>query len=243
MTPSLGGLPTKAEESLLPMRQTNPRRTPTRYFIVSGRAYRYYTLLKGDLEVVAAKGNLIIPRRNSTTGCSFTSYPGQIFIIIIIIIILLYQRYVLSKLSWHLTVANLAKTWVIENLDSITIRFIRQWLDLPISATLSGIILPCNQFGLNLQLPSVKFIQCQTVLRNSLRSSKSDNIKSLWKSTSCSMNVQYDSYKNTKQILKAVRQKHTEKLRSQLTSQGFIISFLLEHSMKALNSLWSSAQS
>ena len=101
--------------------------------------------------------------------------------------------------------ANLAKTWVIENLDSITIRFIRQWLDLPISATLSGIILPCNQFGLNLQLPSVKFIQCQTVLRNALRSSKSDNIKSLWKSTSCSMNVQYDSYKNTKQVLKAVR--------------------------------------
>jgi len=40
--------------------------------------------------------------------------------------LLLYQRYLLSKLSWHLTVANLAKTWVIENLDSITIRFIRQ---------------------------------------------------------------------------------------------------------------------
>ena len=57
------------------------------------------------------------------------------------------------------------------------------------------------------------------------------------------MNVQYHSYKNTKQILKAARQQHTEKLRSQLTSQGFIISFLLEHSMKSLNSLWSSAQS
>ena len=33
--------------------------------------------------------------------------------------LLLYQRYLLSKLSWHLTVANLAKTWVIKNLDSI----------------------------------------------------------------------------------------------------------------------------
>ena len=157
--------------------------------------------------------------------------------------LILYQLYLLSKLSWHLTVANLAKTWVIENLDSITIRFTRQWLDLPIRATLSGIILPCNQFGLNLQFSSVKFIQCQTVLRNALRSSKSDNIKSLWKSTRCSMNVQYDSYKNTKQVLKAVRQQHTEKLQSQITSQGFITSFLLEHSMKSLNSLWSSAQS
>ena len=176
--------------------------------MVSGGANRYYTLLKGDLEVVAAKGNLSIPRRNSATGCSFMSYPGRLeyplsnqenHLSIWVDIfnfemdnkvhkeklqsslvdmltnidslsilpknkLLLYQRYLLSKLSWHLTVANLAKTWVTENLDSITIRFIRQWLDLPISATLSGIILPCNQFGLNLQLPSVKFIQCQTVL-------------------------------------------------------------------------------
>ncbi|XP_014669914.1 PREDICTED: gamma-glutamyltranspeptidase 1-like [Priapulus caudatus] len=54
------GLPFKAKESLLPMRQTCPRRTPTRYFKVSGRANRCYTLLKGDLEVVVAKGGLAI---------------------------------------------------------------------------------------------------------------------------------------------------------------------------------------
>ena len=79
--------------------------------------------------------------------------------------------------------------------------------------------------------------------RNALRSSKSDNIKSLWKSTSYSMSVQNDLYKNTKQVLKAARQQHTKKLQSRLTYQGFIISFLLEHSMTSLNSLWSSAQS
>ena len=32
--------------------------------------------------------------------------------------LLLYNRYLLSKISWHLTVANLPKTWVIENLDN-----------------------------------------------------------------------------------------------------------------------------
>ena len=36
VTPSLGGLPTKAKDPLLAMRQTSPRRTPTRYFMVSG---------------------------------------------------------------------------------------------------------------------------------------------------------------------------------------------------------------
>ena len=57
------------------------------------------------------------------------------------------------------------------------------------------------------------------------------------------MNIQYDAYRNTKQILKAARQHHTDKLQSNLTSQGFIITFLLNHSLKAINSLWSSAQS
>ena len=81
------------------------------------------------------------------------------------------------------------------------------------------------------------------MLRNALRSSKSHNINSLWKSTSCSIHVQYDSYKNTKQPLKAVHHQHNEKLLSQVTSQGFIISFLLEHSIKLLNSMWPFAQS
>ena len=46
------------------MRQTSPLQTPTWYFIVSGRADRFYTLLKGDLEVVVTKGNLITPRHS-----------------------------------------------------------------------------------------------------------------------------------------------------------------------------------
>ena len=57
------------------------------------------------------------------------------------------------------------------------------------------------------------------------------------------MNVQYDSYKNTKHALKRVRHEHTEKLQSQLPSQGFIITFLLNHSLTQLNSLWSYVQS
>jgi len=40
-----------------------------------------------------------------------------------------------------------------------------------------------------------------------------------------------------------VQQEHSDKLSNQLISQGFIISFLLNHSFKALNSLWSSTQS
>ena len=156
---------------------------------------------------------------------------------------LLYHRYILSKLSWHLTVADLSKTWICEHLDNVVTKYIRQWLELPISAALSAIILSHN-FGLSFQLPSVKFIQCQTVLRSALKSSEDDAITKVWKNTNCGTNIQYDTYKNTKHVLKIVLSDHAEKLRSIfIISKSFIISFLLEKSLKRLNSLWSKAQS
>ena len=42
--------------------------------------------------------------------------------------LLLYKRYVLSKISWHLTVADLPITWVKNNIDNIASKFIRSWL-------------------------------------------------------------------------------------------------------------------
>ena len=108
--------------------------------------------------------------------------------------LLLYNKYLLSKLSWHFTVANLPKTWVCEHLDNNVAKYLRKWLELPVSATLSNIVLPYNKFGLNIQLPSTKFIQCQTVLRNALRTSPKKDIQALWKSTSSHSNVQYDTY-------------------------------------------------
>jgi len=134
----------------------------------------------------------------------------------------------------------LSKTWICEHLDNVVTKYIRQWLELPISATLSAIMLSHNNFGLSFQLPSVKFIQCQTVLRSALKSSEDEAIIKLWKSTNCGTNIQHDTYKN---VLKIVSGNYVEKLQFKLPSQGFIISFLLEKSLKRLNSLWSRAQS
>ena len=157
--------------------------------------------------------------------------------------LLLYHRYVLSKVSWHFTVADLPKTWVVQNLDNLVSNYIRQWLDLPVSATLSGIILSKNQFGLNLQLPSIKFAQCQTVCRNALKSSPNIDIQTLWKNTSHGTNLQYDIYRNTKEVLKAVKSDNKERLSQNLPSQGATITFLLKHSLGKLNGIWSSTQS
>ena len=76
-------------------------------------------------------------------------------------------------LLWHLTIADLSKTWAIDNLDNIITSCIRNWFELPITATISSLILNKSRYDINLVLPSTKFIKCQTVIRNAL-------ISSLW---------------------------------------------------------------
>ena len=76
-----------------------------------------------------------------------------------------------------------------------------------------------------------------------MKSSKDEAIVRVWRNTNCGSNIQYDTYKNTKHILKSIRTEHTDRLQTGLPSQGFIISFLLAQSLKNLNSLWSRAQS
>ena len=156
--------------------------------------------------------------------------------------IALYNGCLLSKLSWHFTVASIPKTWVCEHLDNVVAQYIRKWLDFPISATLSNITLPPNTFGLNIQLPSTKFIQCQTVLRNALKNSQNEDIKELWKSTSNLTNIQYDMHKNTKEVLKAIQNEHEDHLKNNLVSQGSFFSNIVETSLSSVNSISSLAQ-
>ena len=132
----------------------------------------------------------------------------------------LYNRYLLPKISWHLTVADLTKTWVSENLDNLVEKHFRSWLDLPISGTLSNIFLPHKKFGLNLHPPSVKYAQCQTILRNLLKSSPNEAMHALWKETSASTNIQYDQYKTTKDVLKSFHSRQEDRLRSQHFHKG-----------------------
>ena len=73
--------------------------------------------------------------------------------------VLLHDRYILSKISWHLTVADKGKIWISEKLDNIVTKYVDQWLDIPIS--------------------DVKFQQCQTTLRSSLKSSGDETIMHL----------------------------------------------------------------
>ncbi|CAB3982986.1 dynein heavy chain 12, axonemal-like, partial [Paramuricea clavata] len=157
--------------------------------------------------------------------------------------ILLYSRYLLSKLSWHFTVSSVSKTWVTENIDSKVNSYIRKWLDILISGTLSTVFLTRNKFGLSICPPSVKFIQCQTVLRKALKTSPNEAINDLWKATSNSKNIQYDVYNSTKQVLKDFRSGQEDKLHTQLICQGSFFTNITKFSLSQLTKIWSACQS
>ena len=157
--------------------------------------------------------------------------------------ILLYSRYLLSKLSWHFTVSNLSKTWVIENTDFKVNSHIRKWLDIPISGTLSTIFLIRNKFGLSICPPSVKFMQCQTVLHKALKLLPNQSINELWKATSNNKNIQFDAYNTTKQVLKDFRSGQENKLHNQLTCQGSFFTSITKFAFSQLTKTWSTSQS
>ena len=156
--------------------------------------------------------------------------------------LLLYHRFVLSKLSWHMTIADLSKTWVVENLDNIVSSFVRKWLELPVSATFSSLILNKSKYGISLVLPSTKFTECPTTMRNALKSSPNQDIKCLWAETSYGTNLQYDQFKNTKQVLKTIQHDHEEPINNTLLSQGLVLSSILKFACNKTNSLWSTVQ-
>ena len=103
--------------------------------------------------------------------------------------------------------------------------------------------LPQNKFGLNIILPSTKFIQCQTVSRSTLKASINEDINKLWSITSTNKNIQYDIYKNTKDVLKAFRNENEQRLQNHLISQGSFFSIIIKNFTSSFNSLWSSVQS
>ena len=153
--------------------------------------------------------------------------------------LLLYQRYVLSKVSWHLTVADLSVTWVKNNADNVVSKHIRSWLEIPISGTLDIIQLTKSKFGLGIVLPSTRFTQCQVTFRKALQTSTNPNIRNLHKNTSKDTNVQYDQYISTKEAIKHIRNMKEDRIKGELQSQSLVITAIWNYSCCSFTNTWS----
>ena len=118
----------------------------------------------------------------------------------------LYGKYLLPKISWHLTIADINITWVKQTLDLICHSKFRSWLEIHAANGSLDILLEAKyNFGLNIIDISKQDTQCQTILRNKLKNSKCCDIRSVHNDWSKESNIQYDRHLSAKDALKEIR--------------------------------------
>ena len=86
-----------------------------------------------------------------------------------------------------------------------------------------------------------KFMQCQDVVRNALKSSPNSDSNALWSNSSIGCNIQYDQFGNTKQVLNGIQNDNEDRIHHDLKSQSFILTFILHASSKT-HGRWSKVQ-
>ena len=134
-----------------------------------------------------------------------------------------YQRYVLSKLSWNLTIADIDITWVKQSLERIFNKYVRSWLESPIADSLDIIQLSKRTFGICYVMVSTRFTQRQTVIRNNLRKSSNNDVVTIYYDTNCDTNSQHDQFKSTKEVLTQYQKNKQDRITIALTTQSLVI--------------------
>ena len=147
---------------------------------------------------------------------------------------LIYQRYVLSKLSWNLTIADIDIIWVEQSRDSI----VNQYVKIPVADTLDVIQLPKRKFGICYVMVSTRFIKCQAAIRNNLRKSLNNDVVRSYYDMNCDTNLQYDYFKSNKDVITQYRKNKEDRITTVLTTQSLAIKSLWEHGMKSAAKIW-----
>ena len=139
----------------------------------------------------------------------------------------LYQRWTLSKVSWHLTVTKISNTWMKNKIDPIVSRYIRLWLEIPVNGTLNIVTQSKRKFGLGVILSSTRHIQSQMTFRNKLRKSSNHNIREIYKSTR-NINIQYDQFNSTHEALRHNRSADLSWIMEKLATQSLVVKSIWE---------------
>ena len=112
------------------------------------------------------------------------------------------------------------------------------WLEIPVSGTLDIVTLSYNKYGLNIHKLSTKFTPCQVTFRLCLQNSTNADIGRLYNETSKDINVQYDTYKNTLEVIKNTRLETKDRIENELTTQKLVIKSIRNHADDHFNIYW-----
>ena len=154
--------------------------------------------------------------------------------------LLLYNNYLIPKLCWNLTIADLDMTWIKQNLDTLCHNYFRRWLNIPAGGTVQILQLSKSKFGMEILDISTKFTCCQITIRQCLNKSPNPDIRNLFKITS-HKNTPYDSFSSTKDALKNIRNQKELTVRN-LEVQGAVVKDLWETALPSAREYWFKAQ-
>ena len=156
--------------------------------------------------------------------------------------ILLYWRFLHAKLSWDFTIADIDKTWIVNNFDNICRQFIRRWLEIPPSGTFDLILLSREKFGSEVSDVSTKLQQSQVTVRKCLESSLNVDIQQL-ADMADAKTKQQDRFGASKEVLKEVRKTAAGNLTSKLNTQGAVIRHVWSEVIQSFKNTWFAVQS
>ena len=96
----------------------------------------------------------------------------------------IYQQYIFSQLTFELKLYKLGTTWVNNNMDSESIRHIRNWLSLPPSACVQELITTSKSKG-GFGIPSFQQTYEKLLLKNrfSLKNNEQPEMQQIWTDT------------------------------------------------------------
>ena len=87
------------------------------------------------------------------------------------------QSYVYSKYRWIFSIYNLTETWIVQNIDSLLGKYVRKWLQLPVSSNIEHLALPLQKLGLNYISAKQLYVKSKLSVREILNRSKNEEIK------------------------------------------------------------------
>ena len=135
----------------------------------------------------------------------------------------LYNCYLLSKISSHLIITDLTETWIKEVLENKCHNAFRRWLEIPENGTMDIIMLSKSKFGLNIVDVSMKFTQCQTIIRKKLSNAEKEDTQLIYQLIREKSNINYYHFITSKNVIKDLRERKQGHITGNLTTQSLVV--------------------
>ena len=150
------------------------------------------------------------------------------------------------------SIYDISETWIKHNIDPIISKYVRKWLQIPVSGNISHLKLPKSDLGIDFSSVSDIYLQCKLSIRRILKSSKNSDIQHLYAVTSSKFiksdeliekvspnaTKTYELIYETNKLLKVQNKQEVWAHFTELKEQSVIVKHLVEVCHKKSLDLW-----